>query len=235
MPTEEQERWGAAVALLSLDVVSPFYRYMGLELGQPDAFQKVLRDVIVSNRRLFEADQSQIPDLKRAVLETLENRLGTAAAGELRHWVEDILVYTGQEFAHLSQWHLLLGLARTSHERWAALGFPGHLSEKARQEMDKVFDFDELDELADQVDECPLSDWDLEMYALHGFDDDDNDPYNWVMEAVTRIRFEAFLKWLIASLSEQEQRQLVRNANTLRSQIESFRDLPPLQELKELV
>lgn len=49
---------------------------MGLELAQPGAFQKVLRDVILSNRRRFEENPTEKPDLKTAVLETLENRFG---------------------------------------------------------------------------------------------------------------------------------------------------------------
>lgn len=234
-PTEAQERWGAAVALLSLDVVVPFYAPLGLQIVESNVLLQVLRETILSNRRAFEVDQSHIPDLKGAVLNTLRHHLGHDAASTFEDWVNNVFVWTGQDFALLSKWYMLLALARTDSQRWNALGLPPALTKESHIRLEEVFDRSKLHALADQIEECPLSDWDLEMYALHGFDDDENDPYNWVLETVKKRRFVGYLDWLVASLSDEQRHRFVDNANVLKVQIETTRNFPPFTDPKELV
>lgn len=234
-PMKAQERWGAAVALLSLDVVVPFYAHLGLQIVESKSFLQALRETILSNRRTFEGDQSHIPDLKGAILNTLTHHFGHETASTFEDWVNNVFVYTGQDFAPLSKWYMLLALARTDSQRWNALGLPPTLAKEAHTRLDEVLNRSELHALADQIEKRPLSNWDLEMYALHGFDDDENDPYNWVLETVKKRRFGGYLGWLVASLSDEQRSRFVDNANTLRMQTETTRNFPPFTDPKEFV
>lgn len=235
MPTNNQERWGAAITLLSLDVVAPFYASLGLQVTDTKTWLKLLRDTILSNRRAFEVDQSRIPDLKGSLLSALKHRLGPEAASRLNHWIENVFVFSGEDFSRLSRWYMLLALSRTNPQRWGALGLPHGFSEEARTRLEEVFDRTRLHALADQIDKRPLSDWDLEMFSIHRFDDDDNDPYNWILETVKKRRFVSFLEWLVKSLSDEQLQRLADSANRLKMEIETTQGFPNFIDPRELV
>lgn len=232
MSTEKQERWGAAVAILSLDVIVPFYAHLGLKIANPSLFLQLLRETILSNRRAFEANPSQIPNIQGTILQSLETSFGSEFSRMFEYWVQNVFVFTGQDFSPLSKWYILLALARTDRQRWISLGLPQGISEESRSKLEDIFDHNELHALADQIDKHPLSDWDIEMYSIHGFDDDENEPYTWVLETVKKRRFSSYLDWLVASLNDDQRRQLVDNANALKSQIETTRHFPIFQYLK---
>lgn len=235
IPTEDQERWGAAVAILSLDVVLPFYGLLGIEITEASEWQQLLRATILSNRRKFEKNPGRIPDLREAILKAIRTQYGRESVRLFEDWVENVFLFVGQDFVALNKWYMLLALSRRNRQRWEALSFPQELTKEAQQRMEDVLNRDQLHRLADQIEEVPLSDWDLEMYALHGFDDDDNDPYNWVLETVKKRRFLEYMRWLVSSMDENQRQQLAASASVLRMKIETTRRFPPFEDPKRLI
>ena len=128
----------------------------------------------------------------------------------------------------------MLVLSRNSDDRWNALGLPPRIARGVRERVDRLCDYRELHELADALEAEPLSNWDLEIYTIHGFGDN-NDPYDWVLETVEKRRFVEFLKWLSTVLSVSERQTLVESANSLRVHIENTKHYPELGDPVELV
>ncbi len=235
-PTAEQERWGAAAGLLSLDVVVPFYAHMGLAIPDPKEFVQVLRKCILENRRTFEKNPNRIPDLKNTLLATLRHEFDPRTAEAFEEWIIHEFVFLPYDFAPLWHWDYVLVLARWDSQWWDALGFPPDFSERARARLEAdVIDHDGLHKLADRIDQRPLSDWDLEMYSLHQFDDDDNDPYNWILQTVRKRRFSAYFRWIVDSLSDAQLQDLLVNADLVRERMETTRGFPPLLDLRRLL
>jgi len=229
-PTEDQERWGTAIALLSLDVIKPFYSHMGIKVENADEFRDILRQVILENRKEFEADPSRIPNLQMRMLSALSSHYSEGAAHFFKHWVYQEFVYTGKDLKPLNQWNMLLSLARLNKQRWQSLELPANLTDEAHAKLEQVWDRTELHTRADQIEAQPLSLWDMEMYSLHGFDEADNAPYNWVLEAVGKRIFNKYLRWLVENLTDDQRQQLVHRANCLRLQIETTRNDPELTD-----
>lgn len=230
--TRAQEKWGAMVALLSMDVVKPFYGYMGLDIEDPDRFMLLLRQVIIANRREFEANPGRVPELRKRTLTAISRTLGPAKAEELEYWFDDSFVWFPDEDAVYDQWGAILMQSVSKEDRWSFLGLPDRLSETARKKLlDEVMENanKEIYALSDKVDEIPHTKWDIEMYALHHFDDYDYDPFSIGVMAVVRYRREKrYVKWLVESMDKEELDTFINNANRLR------RDKPQMQILKEI-
>lgn len=230
--TKEQEKWGAMTALLSLDVVKPFYSYMGLAIDDPDQFAKILRAVIIANRQAFETSPEKVPDLKKRVQEKLTAAFDTDKAQQLDIWFNDYFVWFAQDSSDYEWWGAILMQSANISERWLLLGIPERITEVARQKLfNQVMSNadSEINALADRVDELPKSKWDIEMYALHQFDDDDNDPFFiGVMPVVEYRRIKKYVKWLVESLTPAELELFLENANQLRL------DNPEMQILAEI-
>lgn len=219
--TIDEERWGAAATILSLDTVAPFFEHMGVPVKEPAALQRLLRECIVANRKDFESDPTRIPDLRKRWLAAIATRFGQRAADDLESWVTHDFMHTAADFRAFSLWYYVLALARVDH--WNELHLPADLSKEALRRLNDVLDRNELHKLADAVEEKRLSDWDLEMYALHGFDEDENAPYNWVLETVKRRRFTSYMRWLGQALIDKDRAEFIRHANTVKNNIETTR------------
>lgn len=234
-PTRAEERWGAAVAHLSLDVVQPFYEALGVPTDDPAEFARVLRDAILENRRVFEEEPSVIPDLKVRVCVMLSVHFPPPTADAFAHWVENVFAYRAEDVAWFSTWWYVLALSRNRPERWAALGLPASLSEEACARLDKAVDRTELHALADEVEGRPLSEWDTEMYAIHGLYQEGRDPYELTLETIRKRRFLAYLAWLSSALPDADRRAFVERTNALKGTIETVRADAPLEDPKKLL
>jgi len=219
--TPEQERSGAAAALLSLDVVRPFYSHLGVPAPEPSTFIQTLRDSILDNRQAFLRDPSRIPNIHKKIMEALAHRFGTSTATEYDRWVRHTFVHSAADFEPFSNWYMVLALSRNIPDRWGALGLPKSISSKARLELDGILDRTPMHHLADEIGMKPLSPWDLEIYTLHGFDDDERNPYHWILETVKKRRFVGYLGRVAEQLSEDERRSFWDNADEVRRSIET--------------
>jgi len=228
VPTRQQQRSGAAATLLSLDVVIPFYSPMGVPAPEPARFVQVLRECIVDNRKEFHHSPDRIPDLDSRIDDKLRHSFGGETAHAYDWWVQYIFVSSAEDFEAFSDWYMVLALSARNESRWDVLALPKILSREARVRIDSVLDRNDLHQIADQVEAHPLSPWDLEMYTLHGFDEDENDPYNWVLETVKKRRFIQYMSWLVKRLSQEEVAGLWESAEALRKQIETTAHSPSL-------
>jgi len=233
--TKTEEKWGAMTALLSMDEVKPFYEYMGLKIDNPDQFAQVLREAIIANRKEFEANPEQVPDLRKRVLESLSKTFGSETAETLENWFDDDFIwYPVDPQDDYDEWGDILMQSSNQEDSWSFLGLPESISETARQKLlnEVMANADtEIYALSDKIDEMPLSRWDAEMYALHNFDNPDYDssPFTiGVMPTVNHRREKKYVKWLVESLSKEELDTFIKNANQLRL------DKPEMQILKEI-
>ncbi|VAW71317.1 hypothetical protein MNBD_GAMMA10-390 [hydrothermal vent metagenome] len=231
--TEAQEKWGAMTALLSLDVVKPFYKYMGLDIDSPDKFTEVLRKAIIENRQEFEANPSQVPNLKKRVLKSISQVFSVETAEAFENWFDnDFIWYPVDRRGAYDEWASLLKQAVNQYDGWSFLGIPEYLSQTAKNKLLNEVMANantEINELSDKVDEIPYTEWDIEMYALHHFDDYDCAPFFiGVMPVVRYRRIKKYVKWLIESLNKEELNTFIKNANQLRL------DKPEMQILKKI-
>ncbi len=231
--TEAEEKWGAMIALLSLDVVKPFYEYMALNVDNPDNFSEVLRKAIIANRQEFEANPKQVPDLRKRVLKSISQALSSGTAEALENWFDnDFVWYPIDRRGVYDEWAFLLKQAVNLDDCWSFLGMPEHLSQTAKNKLLNEVMANanaKIDALSNKIDEIPHTEWDIEMYALHHFDDYDYDPFFiGVMPVVRCRRIKQYVKWLIESLNKEELDTFIKNANQLRL------DKPEMQISKEI-
>lgn len=219
--TRHEEKLGAAIALLSMDRIVPFYQWLGVPTEEPSPLVSALRAAIIANRRAFAADQSRVPNLWRAVETAFIEVDGTPALTDLQAWIEEVFVYDDQDLRQTQPWFMLLGLTFRNDDRWRQLILPEPIKTATQERLSTVFSRDEIHALADTVDAEPLSAWDVEMYSLHGFDEDENDPYNWVLEVATKHRVQKFLAWLRPQLSETQSHIFRQSVLTLANTIEA--------------
>jgi len=228
--TRSQERSGAAAALLSLDGTTPFFAAMGVPAPDPRRFVRALRDAIVENRREFQRRPERIPDLEARIEAALDKEFGPAAGEAYRNWLRDYFVHSADDFRSFRDWHMVLALSRRDSDRWDALHLPKDLSDEARIRLERILDRKTLHRTAEETQARPLSGWDIEMYTLHGFDDDENDPHQIVLETIKKRRFVEYLKWLAGSLSPEQRREFRQCADALRERIETTSRSPALPD-----
>jgi len=219
--TKTIEKWGAMITLLSLDVVKPFYIYMGLQFDNPEQFTEVLRKAIIANRQEFEANPKQVPDLRKRVLDSISQTFGISAAEAIENWYTNYFIwYPIDPRGIYDEWSSLLKQAVNHDDYWSFLGFPAHLSQMAKKKLLNEVMANantEIDALSDKVDEIPHTKWDIEMYALHNFDEGDYDPFFiGVMPVVRYRRIKLYIRWLVESLNEEDLDEFIKNANQLR-------------------
>ena len=228
--TAEQEYWGIMITLLSMDVVSPFYSYMGLDISEPEAFKALLRADILANREDFLAEPDRVPDLRKRNLDSLMRVYGEVAARGLEQWFKTNFVWQPRDFGDYSQWNEFLGSLRWYPEKWQKLALPDNILLESRDKYIKdLTDKSELHTISDKLDEQIHTKWDIEMYALHGFDDYDNDPYHAVLFIIRYRKLKLYLKWLISSLDKSQLTQFLQSANQIKETI------PDLKSLKQLI
>ncbi len=204
-----------------MDRVVPFYQWLGVPTDDPARLVSALRIAITANRQAFAADQSQVPNLWAAVEAALDEAGDTPASKDLQAWIEDIFVYDEHDLKQTQPWFTLLGLTFRNDDRWRHLILPEAVKAMALERLITVFSRDEIHAVADAIDAQPMSAWDVEIYSLHGFDEDENDPYHWVLEIATKRSIINFLAWLRAELSEVEAASFQKSATNLARTIEA--------------
>jgi hypothetical protein len=231
LATHDQIRWGTAVSLLSLDRVRPFYGPMGVPVADPDIFGALVRDVISANRDAFALEPAIVPDLRGRLLDATTRRFGPEVANSFATWVAHGFVYAPRDMLPADNWWQVLLLARRRDDRWNRLSLPPHLAAKARTRLIEARDRHSLNALDDRVSAKPLSAWDVEMYALHGYDTGDNDPFHRINLTVLKRAMLAYLRWLAAAMAQQERAALTAGAERLREELSEIAGKTPLQDL----
>jgi hypothetical protein len=201
---------------LTLDVVLPFFEMMGLPLADHSYdFQKVLRDATVAVRRSERQPAAGEPQETWAeFFAAVEAGLGPAPTGRLAWWLRNILHARPRDNLGLSDWDHVLRYCRRSADRWKRLGFPESMSGEALRRFRRAIDVTELTRRCEEIQACPLSDWDLHMYAseLYDFDDDlegpSSSPFITVQATVRDYRQYLFWAWILRTLRPDQLAQL---------------------------
>jgi hypothetical protein len=229
----DEERFGTAVALLSLDRIVPYYSAMGLAPTQEhgEAIKECVREAISANRAAFFAGAPAVPDLAEHVRVAFEHRFGSPGWAALLRWYENDFVHTAADLDK-EDWRLLFKLSRRDDARWASLELPARLSAIARNAFIEAADYEDIAQIEDRLLDQRRSGWDVQMYLIHGFDEDDDSgmrPFSWVRETVLKHRFQGYMRWLGAQLSLSERQALWSAGNALKPKISSMGKLPPLE------
>lgn len=202
-------QWGLILALLSMDVIVPFYEEMGLILKNKRNFVPVLRDLILTNRKQYEADQGVVPPIAEKVLAALQSTFGESDAQTFFRWATNIFFQVHADNPQWSAWEILMSEWVYNHSVVLS-----RLSEnRAENPVDR---YGEINDIADVeskiavVRQKPLSVWDMEMYAIHGFSNDDelNDPFADVVSTIEMNRFRRFWRMLCDTLTSEDKRLL---------------------------
>jgi hypothetical protein len=218
LETENVVRWNKISALLSMDVVEPFYDLIGLRIADAAVFQAALRKLILAARREFPRTDPAVVFLRReSILQMTGVTLGEETKTHLERWGESVFEMSAQDHIELKHWTLALrycGLRDPT--AWAALGIPEPLSGEFLRRFLRSIDSEEFERRHQETYSRPLSDWDLHMYSLHHFNDGDPPPTsgpNSYLSPTSKIyRGYIFWGWALRNLSAEAQGSLRENA-----------------------
>ena len=203
--------------LLTLDVVRPFYDLMGLAQEAQAGLQMALRAATLATRKqLVEALTNQGPSPTLASFcQDLEGRIGPSVAEHLAWWIRHVFYREVQAHIPVDDWSDLLRRCHRKGERsWRRLPFPGHLSAEALRRFGASLDRQEFKRLDAELDDRPLSDWDLHMYASQTYDFEDplegpgGKPSTEVYLTVGVYQQYVFWAWLLRALTPEQQTKL---------------------------
>jgi hypothetical protein len=194
------EQWNQLLSVLSLDCAGPFYGAMGVPVKSADRFREVLREVILEARRRYETDPKQVPDVAGMLL----NRLDRPSAEQFERWARGAFLGYHADQPDWSAWDIVF--SRWAYSRRKDLVFlPEEKRESLVSEYRLKVTTDDIEQLANEALEGPLSDWDLEMYARRNWGASwESSPFS-VIESIVRIeRLTRYARAFWASLDERE-------------------------------
>lgn len=209
-------RWGMIFILLSMDVIRPLCEAMGLRLRDKDSFREMLRRLILENRRIYEQNPEAVPPLADRVLEQMEANFGESEADHFYKWATTVYNEVHANQPQWSAWETLFFQAAYNPEMRDRLGLPSGKCDSILTQYRDALDMDDVEQEVENLKAKLLSDWDLEMYAIHQFNNDDlSDPFSIVLRTVRMNLFQIFWEKLIPQLSTAESMQLWKRAQSL--------------------
>jgi hypothetical protein len=203
-------QWGFIFTLLSMDVISPLYEAMGLQLQQKQQFIQLLRRLVLENRRIYEANPTVVPPLAERVLEEMAVFLDRTETEHFYNWAVNVFIWVPADQPHWTAWETLFLRYAYNDGARDQLGLPLERRDVILAEYRRAVNIEDVEELVRQLKNQPLSDWDLEMYAIHNFNNNDDlsDPFANVLRTVELNRFQLFWEQLHRKLSTGEMMRL---------------------------
>ena len=207
-PELDPARWRRIMTLLSLDVVRPFYDLMGLRSLPGDELQQVLRREIVTARKRCAASQSDDPLFApQTIIEVVADSLGAAASRHLVWWERNVFSDSPRDNMNLHHWTRVLQTCSYEPDLWARLRLPAELAQEALERFCQSRKIDEYQRRQKELDERPLSDWDLHIFALYLFDEtlspDPSGPSLWLKPTIRDVQRYQYWAWVLGVLSAQ--------------------------------
>ena len=210
-------RWNLLLLLLSMDLIEPFRKMIGLEIAEMDRVRTVLRQEILDS--LVEMKEKEgLPGFVPRSLKKLAETMGEPAFLALVHWSRAIFFEKQSDFAEHRIWQRLLTLSLEQEPCWYQLGFG-----EAHAARFKVLFRDSLDTrdfavAADKVRNAMFSDWDLCIFLERRFSldpDTEHGPLFWLEGSLNIYRQRQFWDSVLAVLDEQERTELACHASLL--------------------
>jgi hypothetical protein len=181
-----EPQWSFVFMLLSMDVVAAFYDLIGAGFAEPACVVDVLRRQIVRARYPHAEDPSGPRFGARDMIAAIAQRCGEHDARRLVWWTAHL--FDAPRRRELYAWECVLREVRNSPAGWPALGLPAPDADAARQWFAQSLATGEYQARSSRVYAAPLSDWDLHLYAVNLFDDEDpalaNGPDRYVHRAM---------------------------------------------------
>jgi hypothetical protein len=209
-------RWGMIFTLLSMDVMTPFYEPMGLAMPDKQRFLKMLRRLILENRTIYQQNPEVIPPLADHVLEEMQSILGVDETEHFFKWATTVYTEVPADHPQWSAWQIIFFRAAYNDKIQERLGVPAGKRDNILAQYFEVMDLTEVEQKIEKIKTQPLSDWDLEMYSIHQFSNDDlSDPFAIVLSTVEMNRFQLFWEQLLSQLSVDEKTHLWKQAQRI--------------------
>ena len=208
--TRPPYHWGTIFVLLSLDRADPVIPFLGVSIPDRARFRSTLRSLILDNRREYLADTRHIPDLAAKVLAFLERDFGPEHAAHFFNWATTVFGIAHSDQPQWSEWSMLFRTSFGATRLLERAERRGVLSGDQIQELaDCLARHPDERRLADAIAEAkapPMSDWDLEMYAIHGYADGDlvHDLFDTVEFVAELNGFQEFWEWMRARLTAEQ-------------------------------
>lgn len=203
-------QWGAIFTLLSMDRTDPVIPYMGIPLEDRAGFRKRLRELIQDNRREYLADPTRVPDLAAKVLSSLARHDGPEAAERFHTWATTVFAETHADQPQWAGWSALFRASPLLRRAERTGVLPADTCQRLTDRLSAHPDEGRLAEAIADAKAMPMSDWDLEMYAIHGFADQDelSDPFTMVRFIAELHGFQEFWEWMRPRLSPEQKEAL---------------------------
>jgi|ERR1044072_1138440 hypothetical protein len=202
-------RWGMIFTLLSMDAIATFYEPMGLTIPDKAHFTKMLRRLILENRTTYQQNPEVIPPLADRVLEEMQSSPGVAEAEQFFKWATTVYTEVPADQPQWSAWQIIFFRAAYNDEIRAGLGLAPDKRDSILEQYLKGMDVTEVEQKIENIKTEPLSDWDLEMYSIHQFSNDDlSDPFAVILSTVEMNRFQLFWEQLLLQINALEKQHL---------------------------
>jgi len=144
----------------------------------------------------------------------MAGKFGEKFCTQLLQWGRFIFTENLQDHPELYQWKTVLEF--THSMGWENLGWPTMLSKESQQKFVELTNLEEYFKTHQSIYAQPFSDWDLCLYAIRQFDDEDptavNRPDNWVYHTVVTEQNRNFWAWVLTQLTSAEQALLQKKA-----------------------
>lgn len=212
---ERAYRSVSAADLLSLDVVLPFHRFMGLDFAPPEALAETARSALRAEWSAEEQDPDVwigFPAIWRA--HALQ-ALGVQAANQLETWL--VMTY-GFVAPQQPQWFAWSSLFRRfAHREPQMFQLNAPLRDELVNGYKSVLERVDVEPVLAAARAARLSDWDVELMARRGrfVDDHDDDLDNAgadvlvpVITVIELFRLQLFCRAVVHRLSETELAEL---------------------------
>ncbi|WP_218068197.1 hypothetical protein [Candidatus Thiosymbion oneisti] len=199
------------------------YEPMGLQITEKERFVAMLRRLIIENRRAYEANPSVIPPLAENVLKAVESSFGGAQTRHFFLWSTTVFTDVPADNPQWDHWEIVFSYMMRDADMWEKL----KLEEGKKKRIANVYwntrkpERDLLEEKITTLKGRLLSDWDLEMYSIHRFNNDDEsfDPFNTVLQTAEINHFQLFWESLLPLLSAAEKSELRAYAKEFLSEL----------------
>jgi len=209
--SDVEHEWKRMVAILSLDRALPFFTHIALAPNDISAFQHLLR------RWLHGSLSGSSNATSKSLISELREQLGDASATEFERWVEG--VYFARDDPSILTWQFLLVGCCRNGERWRTL--VPQASEELRHVCMKIIADDRAQSVAQAAYDLPLSNWDLGIYALFNFDEDENDPITRLELIVEQVMFMKIWRLMEGSIPADDRDAFLGRAQVMASQMKS--------------
>jgi hypothetical protein len=224
-------QWGLIFALLSMEVIIPLYEDMGLELSDKKRFVDMLRRLILENRKVYEANPGVVPPLAAHVLEEMEKILGKDQTWFFYRWVTSVFIEIHSDLPQWSAWQILFDTCAYNDRMRDRLGLPPEKRDAILAQYRKALNVSDVEQKMAELKALPLSDWDLEMYSIHQFHNDElSSPFDSVLRVVEMNRFQLFWEELLPQLSAGEKIRMQKESQRLLKEMEIW--MPENEELR---